>query len=117
MTDRTEGSLDRYFRGYAADPDFIAEGIAIAIMEDALKIMKNKGLSRSDLANLMGVKRAHVSRLFNAPPNLTLRSIARLAIALGAKPHLCLDVKSEGLSCNRGDGTNVNNQVAETSLS
>ncbi len=117
MTNGREGSLDKYFRDYANDPDFIAEGIAIAIVEDALKIMENKGLSRSDLANLMGVKKAHVSRLFNAPPNLTLRSIARLAVALGAKPQLCFDVKAQELSCNNGDIINVNDQIAKTPLS
>lgn len=117
MTNRIEGSLEKYFRDYVGDPDFIAEGIAVAIMEDALKIMKNKGLSRSDLANLMGVKKAHVSRLFNAPPNLTLRSLARLAVALGVKPIVRFDVEARELSSNQGDVADVNCRMTKTSIS
>lgn len=91
MVQSIDGALDKYFLEYRSDPDFIAEGMAIAIVEDALSIMESKGISRSDLADIMGVSRAQVSRLFNAPPNLTLRTIARLAVALGVNPFVCLD--------------------------
>lgn len=92
MADSANGALDTYFQQYEDDPDFIAEGMAIVIVEDALRLMQSKGLSRSDMANTLGVSRAQVSRLFNAPPNLTLRSIARLAVALGVKAHVGLDL-------------------------
>ncbi|MGI8550611.1 MAG: hypothetical protein ACR2PL_07430, partial [Dehalococcoidia bacterium] len=42
----------------------------------------------SQLASSMGVSRAYISRMFGAPPNLTLRSVAQLAIALGMTPKL-----------------------------
>ena len=96
MQKTLEPALETYYTQYEHDPDFIAEGMAIAIVEDALRIMKSKGLIRSDLAALMGVPRAQVSRLLNAPPNLTLRSIARLASALGAKPRLSLESENLG---------------------
>ena len=105
MADSVSGALDRYFREYEDDPDFIAEGLAIAVIEDALRIMQSKGLSRSDLANIMGVSKAQVSRTFNAPPNLTLRSIARLAAALGVKPYVSLDHKTQKLGMRVGDIT------------
>ena len=92
MADSANGVLDRYFQQYEDDPDFIAEGMAIVVVEDALRLMQSNGLSRSDMANALGVSRSQVSRLFNAPPNLTLRSIARLAVALGVKPYVCLDL-------------------------
>jgi len=90
-TESASDVLNRYYSEYEDDPDFMAEGMAIAIVEDALRIMIGKGLNRSNLATTMGVSKAQVSRLFNAPPNLTLRSIARLAVALGVKPFVCLD--------------------------
>lgn len=72
------------------DPDFVAEGLALRIMEEAARIMAEQNISRSDLAARMGVTRARVTQLFNAPPNLTLRSIAQLAIALESIPHASL---------------------------
>lgn len=91
MTTNGNSALGKYFQEYADDPDFIAEGLAIAVLEDALRIMQDSGLTRADLASRMGVSRAHISRLFNAPPNLTLRTIAQLAVALGVKPFMSLD--------------------------
>jgi transcriptional regulator with XRE-family HTH domain len=84
--DTGTGALNQYYREYEYDPDFIAEHMAMVVVEDALGIMQGRGLTRTNLANTLGVSKAQVSRLFNAPPNLTLRSVARLAVALGVKP-------------------------------
>ena len=83
--------LQNQISQYENDADFIAEGLSIAIIENALRIMQQKGTSRSDLAQAMGIPKSQVSRIFNAPPNLTLRSIARIAIALGVEPHVLLN--------------------------
>ena len=78
--------LEKYYSNYQTDPDFLAEGLSIAIIENALEVMKRKGISRADLAREMGVPKSQISRIFNAPPNLTLLSIARIAVALGVEP-------------------------------
>ena len=75
--------LDQYFVKYDKAPDFLAEGLSIAIIENSLQVMKQKGISRADLAREMGVPKSQISRIFNAPPNLTLLTIARIAVALG----------------------------------
>jgi transcriptional regulator with XRE-family HTH domain len=76
---------------YQDDPDFVAEGLALDVMEDAAEIMHDANLSRTALANRMKVSSARVSQLFNAHPNLTLRSVAQVAIALGARPYIGLE--------------------------
>ena len=83
--------LEKYYAKYEKDADFVAEELAIGIIENALRIMEVKGMSRSDLAREIGVPKSQVSRIFNAHPNLTLRSIARLALALDVKPQALLD--------------------------
>jgi len=83
--------LEARIKEYEKDPDFVAEGLAIAIIENALYVMECQGVSRSDLA-AMGIPKSQVSRIFNAPPTLTLRSIARIALALGVQPQELLDV-------------------------
>ena len=49
-------------------------------------VMKQKGIRRAELAREMGVPKSQISRIFNAPANLTLLSIARIAVALGVEP-------------------------------
>ena len=83
--------LEKYYIKYEKDADFLAEGLAIAIVENALRIMQQKGISRSGLAQAMGIPKSQVSRIFNAPPNLTLLSISRIAIALGVEPQVLLN--------------------------
>ena len=83
--------LDQYFVKYDKAPDFLAEGLSIAIIENSLQVMKQKGISRADLAREMGVPKSQISRIFNAPPNLTLLSIARIAVALGVEPQALLN--------------------------
>lgn len=84
--------LAERIKKYEKDPDFVAEGLAIAIIENALYAMQLKGITQSQLAAAMGIPKSQVSRIFNAPPNLTLRSIARIALALEVTPQELLDV-------------------------
>ena len=72
------------------DPEFIATGLAVEIAEEAFDLMSKGNLKRSVLAQHMGVSRAHVSNILNAPTNMTLLSIARLAVALGVRPEVRL---------------------------
>ncbi len=92
---RTKGALDHYYEEYQRDPDYIAEGLAIHFIEDVLNLMEEQGVTRDELAKRMGVSSAYISKLLNAPPNLTLRSVVRVAIALDANVFLGLR-NSEG---------------------
>jgi antitoxin component HigA of HigAB toxin-antitoxin module len=90
ITAQEPGWLSEAVREYETDADFVAESLAIGLIERALELMEEQGMSRSALADAMEVSRAHVTRLFNAPPNLTLRSIAKLSLALGVEPYVSL---------------------------
>ena len=85
--------LEKHYFSYQTNPGFLAEGLSIAIIENALKVMKQKGISRADLAREMGAPKSQISRIFNAPPNLTLLSIARIAVALGVDPQELLNTE------------------------
>lgn len=89
----SKGLVDIYLEEYSNDPEFIAEGLAIDLMEDVARLQQIKGISRSDLAVLMNVSKAYVTKLLNSPPNLTLTTVARLGIALEAKPYIGLTEK------------------------
>ena len=90
---QTPGLLDTYLEEHNDDPELIAESLAIDLMEDAVRLLQEKGISRSDLSGLMNVSRAYVTRLLNSPPNLTLMSVTHLSIALNARPYIGLTVR------------------------
>jgi len=96
--ERPERPLEQWVKEYENDPEFIAESLATDVIEEGIRILKSRGLTQSSLAEQMGVSRSHVSRILNAPPNLTLLSIARLAVALGVKPAIVLDQSSYFIS-------------------
>jgi hypothetical protein len=85
-----EGWLSRLENDLATDPDYMAETLALGLIEEAIALMEERGISRSDLSSTMHVSRPYVTHILNAPPNLTLRSIAMLALALGTRPHVSL---------------------------
>jgi transcriptional regulator with XRE-family HTH domain len=90
----TELILDKYTKEYADDPEFIAEGLAIKITEKMLELLERRDLNQSWLADKMGVSRARISNILNAQPNMTLLTIAKIAVALDVKPDVCLDAWS-----------------------
>jgi antitoxin component HigA of HigAB toxin-antitoxin module len=87
---RPNGLLDEAVSRYSQDAEFVAEQLAIGLMEKVVQLMRAQGISKAQLAREMGVSKAYVTRLFDAPPNLTLHSIARLALALKATPDINL---------------------------
>ena len=91
-------TLKRYAQDYANDPEFMAEGLSIKVIEEMLECLEQKNLSQSWLAQKMGVSRTHISRILNAPPNMTLLTIAKIAVALGVTPDVCLNAESRRLS-------------------
>ena len=78
---------------YSNSPEFLAEEMAIDVTDEALEILSARNLTRSRLAETMGVSRQRVSTIFNATPNLTLLSIAQIGVALNVKPRVILDSK------------------------
>ena len=79
-----KGTLAQYIEEYADDPEFVAEGLALDLMEKALQLMEEQSISRADLARRMGVSRSAISQLFGkGSKNLTLLTMTRLASAVG----------------------------------
>ncbi len=90
------GALASDYEEFEKDPGFIAELLAIRVTEDAARLMSANSLSRAALALRMGTSAAYVSKLMNAPPNLTLHSIARIAAALNAHVSIGLSTDEGG---------------------
>lgn len=76
------------------DPDFVAHQILLDLNEQILAHMNERGLRNKDLANLLRVSRSYVSRLLDGQPNLTIRSLSAIALALGTQPTVRLEPRA-----------------------
>jgi transcriptional regulator with XRE-family HTH domain len=77
---------ERHWTAASAD-DFVRR-ITFDFIAQLEEKMKSDGISQAELAKALGVSEAAVSRVLNDPPNLTLRTIVRYALAVGAKAAL-----------------------------
>lgn len=70
-----------------ADPEarrvYEEERLVLEANEALLEAMEESQITRAQLADFIGASRAHVSQLLSGTRNLTLRTFARLACALG----------------------------------
>jgi len=91
----------------ARDPEYLAAGIMIELSEQIVRRMEELGISQHELARRIGKKQPFISRLLNHGTNMTIRTLASLAIALEAEiipprlvaeelPNPALDAAAEG---------------------
>lgn len=70
------------------DPAYQAERLALAVTEEISRRMQEEGVTKAELARRLGVSKARITHLLNGSPNLTLRTIASVAVALGSEVDL-----------------------------
>lgn len=72
---------DKEFTEVYVEESFVAE-----VQHEIVRLMKNKGISRAELARRMKVSAPHVSQMLgDEDANLTLRTVARIFDALDEK--------------------------------
>ena len=65
------------------DAGFYAEQLILGLTEQIVAAMKDLIINRAELASRLGVSRAFVTKLLNGNPNMTLKTMASVAKALG----------------------------------
>ena len=71
--------------------DTLAYDYALELAHLAVSEMSKQGLTKKELAERMGVSPQRLANLLNTQPNMTLKSVAQLALALG----ICVEFSSE----------------------
>jgi DNA-binding XRE family transcriptional regulator len=86
ITVPTNPWLDRLVRESPAFEAKVAEGLAaIRVAQDLVALRESRGLSQGQLARRVGVTRSAIAQLESAQPdNIELRTLVRVAAALGA---------------------------------
>jgi transcriptional regulator with XRE-family HTH domain len=107
-------------KNYENDPEYILHSLLFEINEEICKALKKNNLNNKQFAERLSVKPAYVSKLLNGQPNLSIKSLIKIAVALNLKLRQpfyeereqnhaiflsCMDVKNEPAS---PDYQNVN---------
>jgi len=94
-------AIERYrdrVRSIEDDPAFLTEGVKAAFAEELCRLMEEAGVSRTQLAERIGVSRAYITRILRTDYNLTAETMVKLALALGARVSLHLHTKDKRAS-------------------
>ena len=67
------------------DPGFLARQLLIRVAEEIARLLDAKGITRSELAQRLGVKPPLVTRILQGQPNITILTLVRLAVALDVR--------------------------------
>ena len=75
--------FDEQLELYRHDPEFMHEGVLLSVNEQIVRWMQACGIKRSELAGRLGVSRAAVTRMLSGHPNITIKTLCKVASALG----------------------------------
>ena len=106
------GFLDTAITKLADDPEFVAEGLAMKFAEQIARAMKSQGVTKAELGRRLGTSRAYTTRILDAPPNLTLLSMAKVTLALGL--NLRIDVAGADVEVETPGAPELGSPVLET---
>ena len=82
-------TFNEYLKKQLEDPEFRAEYEALepefAIVQAMLDARKNSGLTQKQLSERTGIAQCDISKLENGSGNPSLKTLQRLALAMGMK--------------------------------
>ncbi|HTW90577.1 MAG TPA: helix-turn-helix transcriptional regulator [bacterium] len=86
-------SLERYrewSRQAEDDPRLLAEEMKLAFADGLVRLLEARGVKRTELAEKLGTNRGYVTRILNTEYNLSIETMAKIALALDARVTLNL---------------------------
>jgi len=79
-----------HFRKIENDPRFVAEMMKLAFANDLVRLLEARGLKRTELAEKLGTNRGYITRILNTEYNLSIETMAKIALALDAQVTLSM---------------------------
>jgi transcriptional regulator with XRE-family HTH domain len=74
-----------HFRKVENEPLFVAELMKLAFADDLVRLLEARGLKRTELAEKLGTNRGYITRILNTEYNLSIETMAKIALALDAR--------------------------------
>src|SRR5450756_2779769 len=79
----TELTFKQMFAEARGMPEYWEEGAILDFTEALYVAMEEQGVTRAELAHRLGTSQAYVTRVLGGHANFTLKTMAKLALALG----------------------------------
>jgi transcriptional regulator with XRE-family HTH domain len=86
----TKRSFKKLFEEARQHDDYWTEGVIVEFTEELARWMKEKKVSRSELAVRIGHSPAYVTKVLRGNANFTVATMAKLAKAMGAEVRIHL---------------------------
>jgi transcriptional regulator with XRE-family HTH domain len=86
-----KGNIRKYQRMFEealSSPEAWMDSPIVEFTEDLCRLMKEKDVSRAELAKRIGTSRAYVTKLLGGNANFTLATMVKLAFALDGAVHV-----------------------------
>jgi len=86
-------SIEKYrerVRSIENTPEFLLEKVKLTFAEELCRLLEERGVSRTQLAERLGTSRAYVTRILRTDYNLTAETMVKVARALDARVELAL---------------------------
>lgn len=90
LEERMQEEMDRF----EDDPEYRAEGYYLEVTEKVLERMSQEGISKAELARRMDCSKSHITQLFQGVTNITLETLAKLAVTVNAEWEFSLSTES-----------------------
>lgn len=87
--------FDKFGQELTSHPAYILEGLLLEVTERICEEMEEQDISRSELAERLGVSRQYITNFLNTPSNTTLKTIVEMASALDLEVDVTLRPRTE----------------------
>jgi len=89
MTEATEWFQQMVAR-HEGEPDYWVEYLKLVFSEEIGRMTDERGVTQAELARRLGTSRAYVAKVLRTTANLTLATMAKIALALDAQVEIKL---------------------------
>lgn len=93
--------FDSFFETADKNFEFVAAGLCAGIAKNIENLMKQQKISNVDLADRLECSKSYVTKLLRGDENLSVKTLAKIAIALDAEVNAILIPKSTYAELNR----------------
>ncbi len=75
------------------DPEMIAIDVQMDVALEVERLMESEGVTQKELAGKIGVSPARVTQILSGERNLTIKTIVKIATAMGMRPRIDFTAK------------------------
>lgn len=80
-----EAKMQEEIERFKDDFEYRSEGYYLDITEKVLKQMEKQNINKAELAKRLNCSKSHITQLFKGTTNITLETLAKLAIAVNSE--------------------------------